>query len=296
VPQRAELGLGTVQFGSDYGVTNAAGRPEPTEIAEIVDLALASGIRTFDTAPAYGSEQALATALSTHPTPVRLVTKTAPLALERIDDAGIEAVLAAFECSLADLGVDRVAALLVHHAGELTRPGGEQLAAALVQLREQGRAERIGFSVYDPAELEAATAVLEPDIVQLPLNLVDQRFLQSGAIASLAAARVEVHVRSAFLQGALLAAPGDLPPELDGLTPAISRLERSAADAGVSRLAPPLAFCLATPGVSTVLIGTNSKRELEGVMEAACQASDVSFDPSELALNDARLTDPRNWP
>jgi hypothetical protein len=33
------LGLGTAQFGSDYGVTNAVGKVPPTEVARMLQLA-----------------------------------------------------------------------------------------------------------------------------------------------------------------------------------------------------------------------------------------------------------------
>ena len=49
-----ELALGTVQFGLTYGV---AGRGEPVperEIKDILALAWRAGVRTLDTASAYG--------------------------------------------------------------------------------------------------------------------------------------------------------------------------------------------------------------------------------------------------
>src|SRR5262245_13488544 len=97
-----ELGLGTVQFGSDYGVTNTIGRPGADEVARIVDLALSRGITTFDAAPAYGSEAVLGKALGDRAREVRIVTKTAPAPEGSI---GVEETIAAFERSLANLGV-----------------------------------------------------------------------------------------------------------------------------------------------------------------------------------------------
>ena len=289
----ADLGLGTVQFGLDYGVTNARGQPAADEVKRIVDLALSHGISTFDTAPAYRSESVLGNALADRAGGVRLVTKTAPTPGRTIDVGAVETVVAAFEGSLADLGVPAVAGLLVHHGRELTRPGGRRLADAIRDLRRRELVERIGFSVYDPEELEAAVAVLQPEIVQLPLNLVDQRFLDSGAIGRLAQGGVEVHVRSAFLQGILLERGPDLPVGLAGLMPIVDELERIAAEAGVSRLVAPLRFCLTTPGVSTVLVGVNSTRELEGVLDAATRG--IHIDPSEFACDDSALIDPRRW-
>ena len=289
----AELGLGTVQFGADYGVASAPGRPGSDEVVRIVDLAFSRGIKTFDTAPAYGSEAVLGMALGDRASAARLVTKTSPAPDGPMDGAAVEAIVDVFEMSLASLGVPAVAGLLVHHGDELTRPGAGLLVDAMRDLRRRGRVERIGFSVYDLDELEAATAVLRPEIVQLPLNLVDQRFRVSGAIDRLAEEGAEVHVRSAFLQGALLLGGSQLPSHLAGLTPIVERLERIAGEAAVSRLVAPLRFCLSTPGVSTVLVGVNSERELEGVLKAA--GTELVLDPSEFRRDDPALTDPRRW-
>ena len=275
-------------------LTNAAGKPDADEVRRIVDLALSRGIMTFDTAPVYRSEAVLGSALGDRAANARLVTKTAATTSDSIDDAGVAAVITAFERSLSELGVPAVAGLLVHHGRELTHPGGELLAGAMRGLRNRGLAERIGFSVYDPSELEAARKVLEPEIVQVPLNLVDQRFLGCGAIEQLASDGVEVLVRSVFLQGALLASPSELPAHLAELAPVADRLEAIAGEAGLSRLVAPLSFCLAVPGVSTVLVGVNTGRELEGVLDAA--GHEIALDPSEFARDETAMIDPRLWP
>lgn len=44
-------------------------------------------------------------------------------------------------------------------------------------------------------------------LVQLPANLLDQRFLRTGWLDRLQAMGCEIHVRSLFLQGLLLMQP-----------------------------------------------------------------------------------------
>jgi aryl-alcohol dehydrogenase-like predicted oxidoreductase len=43
------LGLGTVQFGLDYGISNAAGRVPIDEVTHILQAAAESGMRVLDT-------------------------------------------------------------------------------------------------------------------------------------------------------------------------------------------------------------------------------------------------------
>ena len=45
---------------------------------------------------------------------------------------------------------------------------------------------------------------MDIEAIQLPLNLFDERFLNSGWIGKLKKNNVEIHIRSIFLQGLIL--------------------------------------------------------------------------------------------
>lgn len=55
-----KIGLGTVQFGMQYGVSNTMGKTPVTEVARILEYAKKEGLLYIDTAEAYGcSEEVL---------------------------------------------------------------------------------------------------------------------------------------------------------------------------------------------------------------------------------------------
>jgi aryl-alcohol dehydrogenase-like predicted oxidoreductase len=59
-----KIGLGTVQFGLDYGISNRSGKTTPDEVIRILETAKQNGIRVIDTAALYGeSERVLGHAL-----------------------------------------------------------------------------------------------------------------------------------------------------------------------------------------------------------------------------------------
>ena len=70
-----------------------------------------------------------------------------------------------------------------------------------------GFTEKIGISVYTPEQLERV--IDQIDIVQIPLNLADNRFIPY--LPELRRRGIEIHARSAFLQGALLIGAYGLP-------------------------------------------------------------------------------------
>ena len=54
-----KLGLGTVQFGLPYGISNANGQTSAEEVKAILQAAAQHGISLLDTASAYGNAEAV---------------------------------------------------------------------------------------------------------------------------------------------------------------------------------------------------------------------------------------------
>jgi aryl-alcohol dehydrogenase-like predicted oxidoreductase len=291
-----KLGLGTVQFGLAYGVTNERGQVPPAEVAAILAAALSAGIDLFDTAAAYGaSERVLGNALGSW-ADVRVVSKLPALATDRIGEAEIEQCRTALEKSLALLRRRSIYALLLHRPDDLRKPGAERLVALLEELKSAGTVAKIGVSVYDRPEIDLALDRLPLDAVQVPVNLLDQRLLRDGTLDRLRRRNVEVHARSAFLQGALLveptALPGHFAPYRDRLTAVGIAAER----AGLSRLALCLRFVLEQPTIDRVIVGVTGVAELRQSLAAASDPTPLPDGLSALAGDDPRLFNPALWP
>ena len=268
------LGLGTAQFGSRYGITNERGQVPAAQVEEILRFAAANGVRVVDTAAAYGeSEKVLGRSLwSGHP--FHIVTKVAPGAAVR------ESFLRSLEC----LRADSVYALLLHRAADLDHAVAEQL----LELKRQRLVERVGVSVYGAAELARCRAFLRPDVVQLPVNVADQRLIRDGTLARLRADAVEVHARSVFLQGMLLADAARMPPQLRPIAEHAGRT-------GVTRLALALGFVARVAEVDVALVGVTGLDEMREIVRV-WKAAPASDDYSHLAVNDETVLNPSLWP
>ena len=104
------LALGTVQFGLDYGIANAAGQVAPEEVARILTLAQQLGIDTLDTAINYGHSESVLGQCGI--SPWQVVTKLPALPDGALDVA--EWAHSHMRQSLARLGVVKVHAVLLH--------------------------------------------------------------------------------------------------------------------------------------------------------------------------------------
>jgi len=292
-----KLGLGTVQFGLDYGVTNQSGRiPLPAANA-MLEYAAANGVEVLDTAALYGeAESVLGTALP-RPHPFRIVSKTLPLDPALPPEQTIAAVVAGVRRSLERLREPKLAGLLVHRPGDLIGEHGEALFAALSALRDEGLVEKVGVSVYTADEIRQILARHAIELVQLPLNALDQRPLQSGAIEALRERGVEVHIRSAFLQGLLLAPPERIPPQLAALQPALAAWHARIHRLGLTPLTATLGFLKGIAGLGTVLCGATQTQEWQEVVAAFAAAPALPQETfADLAITDEALIDPRHWP
>jgi aryl-alcohol dehydrogenase-like predicted oxidoreductase len=294
-PAVAKLGLGTVQFGMPYGLAQPQRVVAHDEIAGVLTRAWQAGVDLIDTAAAYGDSESAIGELRPAAAAFTIVTKTLPIRAERISASDVERVVGGVRASAARLRVSALDALLVHESKDLLAEGGEALFTALQSLKRDGLVKRLGVSVYEPAVLDDLIARFPIELVQLPLNVFDQRFARQGQLLRWAARGIEIHARSVFLQGLLLRDPGNVPAHLARAAAPLTKFRQRAREAGLDPLAAALAFAVQQAGVSRAVIGVDGLAELEANLSAYAQARQRGMDFATLAVDDPNLTDPRLW-
>jgi aryl-alcohol dehydrogenase-like predicted oxidoreductase len=290
------MGLGTVQFGMNYGVSNDRGRPDEAEIAAILADAQQAGIGYLDTAAGYGDAEVL---IGRHLPPgneFRIVTKILPVPADEITSGHERVLLDSIEVSLSRLKVDRVYGLLVHDAADFAKGGWQHLVAALHEARARGWVQRIGVSIYRAEEIELFADRFVPEILQLPINALDRRLIATGQLERLKARGVEVHARSVFLQGLLLMDPSTYPNFFDPVRAPVAALRARWKAEGISPLAGCLAFVLQEADIDTVLVGVNRRAELKEIEIALESLSGKVVDLGSVAPIDPIYLDPSRWP
>ena len=197
------IAIGTTKLGMPYGAVT------PEKVSEvrtknIFVKAIDLGFSCFDTAPSYGNaEQLIGQYLSANLRRL-CVTKVAKVRTDEINDEALQTVEDHFQTSLQNMQTPTCYGLLVHDVQDLFKPGAEKLVEWMQSLKVKGRVNKIGVSVYTPEEAEELFDRFDFDLIQLPCNIYDQRFLQSDVLARLKAKKVEIHARSLFLKGLIL--------------------------------------------------------------------------------------------
>jgi aryl-alcohol dehydrogenase-like predicted oxidoreductase len=292
----SRLGLGTVQFGLEYGVSNRSGRPSEREVAAILARAAGAGVGIIDTAPAYGEAEVL---VGRHLPPghaLRIVTKTPAISTSAIDARHGQRVLDTLAVSLDHLKVGAVHGLLVHRSDDLAKPGWQYLVDAMTEAKSRGWTSRIGASIYNDDQLTLVESCFQPEIVQLPLNVLDRRPIASGTLVRLKSLGIEVHARSAFLQGVLLMEPDELPEFFAPVRQRIVALRELWRKRGASALDGCLAFALQRPEIDAVVVGVNCLKEFEQIELAVASSAGVDGDIDTGQPIDPVYIDPSRWP
>jgi len=152
----------------------------------------------------------------------------------------------------------------------------------------------VGVSIYSPDELAALTISYRLDMVQAPLNLVDRRLQSTGWMRRLKDQGVEIHTRSAFLQGLLLMSHHTIPICFAQWSGLWQQWHLWLADNRVSALQACLSFPLSFPEIDRVVVGADSVDHLAQIIRAT--TSQPSIDLPDLQSDNENLINPGYWP
>jgi len=287
-----KIGLGTVQFGLDYGISNKSGKTTPDEVVNILETAMRNGIRVIDTAALYGeSERVLGQALPEKHS-FDVITKT-PRFTETGNAERAHMLEQAFQRSLQHLHAASVYGLLIHHADDLIGDSGMQLMNRMKELKQKGLVKKIGVSAYTAEQIDRVMENFTIDLIQLPVNVLDQRLLVSGHLARLKAAGIEVHARSAFLQGLLLMEPASVPPYFDPIRQHLVRYHDKVRQLGLTSVQAALGFVTGLNEVDAVICGVTTHQQLNEVCAGANPCRAGLF--AEFALSEEGMVNPSLW-
>lgn len=246
------LGLGTVKLGRNQGVKypQAFALPSDQEALALLELAWDLGINLLDTAPAYGvSEERLGRLLRQCRRDWVIVTKVGEEFEDGVShfDFSAAATRASVERSLRRLGVESLAAVLIHSNGDdLAILEQEAALPTLRQLQQAGLVRAVGMSSKTVAG--GLQAVTNCDLVMVTYNLAHHAELPVIRAAQTAG-------KGVLIKKGLLS--GHLDSDLSTADPILAALR----------------LIYAEPGVSSLVIGTLNPAHLRANVVAVGQVA-----------------------
>lgn len=283
---RVELALGTVQFGLAYGIAGGDAPVAENEARAILERAAAAGVRFLDTAPVYGDIEGRLGRLTTG---LRFEIVTKIPALPEGPDASVrDVVRRSIDQSRARLGT-ALRAVLFHRAEDLLGPRSDAAWAAAVDAA--GTEVAVGTSSYDPETLVKTRARYPVAVAQMPANVFDRRLEHVRHGHELDS--LEIHVRSAFLQGLLLMAPERAAARVPAAAASLRLWHDACREGGIAPMVAALAYVRALRAARACLVGVDSLAQFEQVLAAWDAAADATVPYLDAA--DPEVIDPRRW-
>lgn len=288
-----KLGLGTVQFGLDYGISNKDGMTSSDEVKKILEYCLDNNITILDTASIYGkSEEVLGQNINKKDY-FKIVTKTSRFDNEILTHEDTKILESTFYDSLHKLKQNTVYGLLLKE-GNIFKDNSQFLIDKLQTLKERQLVQKIGISVYKSDEVDKAIELFDTlDIIQIPINIFDHRLINTGHLKKLKKHNVEIHARSAFLQGLLLMKPDSLNPYFNPILDHILKYHKTLEEINVNPLQAALGFLNNIQEIDCIVAGVNNLNQLKEI----CLNIEKPYNTilNGFSITDESILDPSKW-
>ena len=282
--------LGTANFNQNYGLINTKIR-NLDEIKKILNYSRKKNIKYLDTSFSYNLSKKFIENLNFKHfkiiTKIKLPKKNKKLFIEDLDKK-IKRELKLYK-------VKKFYALLLHNVKDIKSKYGNELLKKIIYLKKIGLVNQVGVSIYETSELHLTLRKFTPNIVQLPINIIDRRFLEQKLISKLKKKKIKIQARSIFLQGILVKDPKKLKflKKNKKLYEIIVSLYNWCSKKNVDLKEACLLFIKKQKNIEFLTFGTESLAQLK--QNISSLRNNKNFDLSRFVTVNKKIIDPRKW-
>jgi len=288
----SKLILGTVQFGLNYGINNTIGKMSEDKVFELLENAYDLGIKTLDTAEAYGNAHIV-------------ISNFHKQSKKRFN------IISKYSSSNFDYPIDLVERIQVHcssfnvnylegymfHSYNDFKMNINNDPNVLDNIKNSGLVKKIGVSVYANDEIENLLNFKNINLIQLPFNLFDNEYQRKEILEKVKKRNIEIHTRSVFLQGLFFKDINTLTNCLLPLKHNLSKLSLILKNYNISMDSLALNYPLNKTYIDKVLIGVDSLEQLKNNIKVTENDFDKSiYEKIDcIQIKNTKLLNPSNW-
>ena len=259
-----KIGIGTLQFGKNYGIANKTGKLSTKDLRIIKKIAIKNDIKIVDTASVYGdSEKRLG---DNNFSKFNVISKL-PVSYPYGDRK--KWVSRNLKQSLKKLKLKKIYCMHVHNTKYLLDKKGFDIYDGLIDAKKKGLIKKIGVSIYTIQELKKILSKFKIDLVLLPFNIFDQRLLKTNILQKLKEQNIEIHSRTTFLQGLLLMNFKDIPIKFKRFQKFFKNWEILSKKMKMSKYEVCLKYALSNDYIDKVIIGIDNAKHFKSLINSA---------------------------
>ena len=279
--------LGSAQFGLNYGIASKNEYLNSITINKILSYAYAQGINSIDTAKNYGdSEKKIGEYLSKNINQKwKIITKVnsnKSKLVHQLEESKQKTFLSP--------------SILMSHSLDLFV--SDLYQEDLVLCKEKYSSLKFGVSVYDEKEIEQAISCrIKPEVIQVPLNILDKRLYNSNIIYECKKLGIEVHARSIFLQGLFFLSDAQIKKQFNDAFPALWELKKIGKKYGLTLSELSLLWVNNINFIDKLIIGVDNLKQLKMNVEVLRKKNIVNFSDEILNViyENENILNPQKW-
>lgn len=292
---KSKICLGTAQFGNIYGITNKNKKQiSIDEIKKFLLLLKKNKINFIDTALAYKNVDKKLSRTKISLSYFDIITKIPkPNKKKRFSENIIyQKVLA----SKKKLRIKSFYAVLLHDCNNIKVEEILKVKNIFNLLKKNNHTKKIGVSLYNIEELNFILKFFIPDVIQVPLNIFDKSFIKKNILKKLSKHKIEMHVRSIFLQGLLLKNNDAIKKQFLPWTNLFLRWDNYCNKYQISKLQGAINFILNTRKIKKIVVGFTSINEFNEFLSLNIKKSkNIPEFEIKKQKNIEKLIKPYNW-
>ncbi len=281
--------IGTAQLNNIYGRFNKKIKLNKSAFLKLIKLARKEDIRSFDCASNYRNQKILANFLYKRDFVISKINF-------KLKNSNKEpAILKEVNKILSELNKKQINGLLIHNTKYIYNKKFKRFYELLN--KQKSKFKKIGFSCYTIKEVKYILKNYKFDILQFPFNIFDQRLiLEKKMMQELKLKKVEIHIRSIFLQGVLLKKDNLKDKYFKKWKKLFIKFEKFKLVNKIGDIEACLAFLKQYNFYKKVVVGFDSSEHLENfikILKKRVRYNDYNF--KQFANNEPKLILPKLW-
>lgn len=274
--------IGTANFGCPYGIRKK--KISKKKVIDLCKFAYKKKIKYLDTSTEYFDSNKIVRNLNK-----KIIINTKILPNKKW--MNMNYCLKQFEKIKDEIGNKKLNTIYLHDEKIIFKRYFKKIYYNLIDLRKKKHFNKLGISIYDFKTIDFFLKKFHFDTIQCPFNIFDQRLITKRYYQILKSKKIEIHVRSIFLQGLLLNKKTFELNNLIKLKKKINFLHKFGKLNNMKVIDLCMTF-VTKYKINKFIIGFDNLKNLKDVLNFK-KVYKVDF--KKFSIEDEKLIDPRYW-
>lgn len=281
--RKSKVILGVTQFGLNYGILNQHNSNKKKKLKQILNFSKKKGINSIYSSKYYGNANKFLATENLNYFKLYIKFKSQDLLKKNF--------LEDFEKMKKKLKKNNLI-LMLDRFENLKKRERLKIYNILLDLKKDKKINRFGYSIYSFKNLKKICHEFKPNILQCPYNVIDRRLEEKKLLQFLKINKIEIHVRSIFLQGLLILHYSKHPRKFLNWKKIFKKFDDQIQHYKISNLDWCLNFIEKNKYINKILLGVDNIDQLREICSFKNNGK-IKF--PKMYVKDEKLINPSKW-